>query len=408
MMVFATLSFWLREAGIARSEITMLSWVGLMFGFKWVWAPLVDQIKLPFLYKKLGRRRSWLLVAQIGILISLVGLSLQNPTAGLTSLVGFALLLAFCAATQDIAIDAFRIECAPDDEQGILAASYMVGYRFAMILGSAGALSFAAFCSPYQTGYDLVAWQKTYRFIAAFAGVGIITCIVIKEPYRTVALPAKESLKRWMKRALANPFLDFFKRYKIQSILILGVIASYRISDIVMGVIANPFYVDMGYDKLEVAWVSKVFGIGMTIAGAGLGGILVSRFGVLRILFVGAILAAVTNLLFAGLATVGHSIPGLIIVITADNLSAGVASAAFVAFLSGLTSTTFSATQYALFSSLMAIIPKIVAGFSGFMVESWGYAQFFIFTTVLGIPTLVLLALYMKQLPAADSHVTKE
>jgi PAT family beta-lactamase induction signal transducer AmpG len=228
--------------------------------------------------------------------------------------------------------------------------------------------------------------------MAASMSVGIITVLLSKEP-AAVELSKPKNIVAWIKDVLIEPFADFLKRYQWHAVLILGLIATYRISDVVMGIMANPFYVDMGYTKDEVAAVSKIFGVVMTLLGAFIGGALTVRFGVLKMLFVGAVLSAGSNLLFAWLSTQGHDLTGLIAVISADNLSSGIASAAFIAYLSSLTNIQYSATQYALFSSMMLLAPKWLAGFSGVFVDAYGYQNFFISTAILGIPVLFLVAL---------------
>jgi PAT family beta-lactamase induction signal transducer AmpG len=383
------LSFWLREAGIDRSTIGYLTWVGLIYAFKWAWAPLVDRLQIPLLTKLFGRRRSWLLFAQGLIILGLVGMSTLDPKLALNSVVWCALLVAFGSATQDIALDAFRIESANSDHQAALAATYQTGYRLALIWAGAGALWLAARAET-GSGYDAQAWQFAYLCMAASIGVGVITTLLSKEPAR-YELAKVRNAKEWLYQTLVEPFAEFITRYRWHAILILALIAIYRISDVVMGIMANPFYVDMGYTKDEVAAVSKVFGVVMTLVGAFVGGVLTLRFGVLRILFLGAVLSAVSNLLFAWLANQGHDLQGLIWVISADNLSSGIASAAFIAFLSALTNIRYSATQYALFSSMMLLLPKWLAGFSGVFVDSFGYQAFFYGTAIIGAPVLILI-----------------
>ena len=392
LLVLGTLSFRLREAGIDRSTIGYLSWVGLAYGFKWAWAPLVDRVPLPGLNAWLGRRRSWLLLSQLGVAAGLVGMALADPRAGLTAVVWCALAVAFASATQDIALDAYRIESAPTEQQPALAASYQTGYRLAMIWAGAGVLWLAARAQGGAAGYDQHAWQVAYLVMAASMALGVLTVLLSPEPAPRVIAPARNAAE-WVRSALVEPFADFFKRYKWQAALILALIAVYRISDVVMGIMANPFYVDMGYTKDEVAAVTKIYGVIMTLAGAFVGGSLALRFGVMRILMLGAGLSALTNLLFAWLAGYGHSVPALIAVVSADNLASGIASAAFVGYLSSLTNISYSATQYALFSSLMLMLPKFIAGFSGDYVNAFGYAGFFTSTALLGLPVLVLVAL---------------
>jgi PAT family beta-lactamase induction signal transducer AmpG len=410
LLILGTLSFWLREAGIDRSTIGYLTWVGLIYAFKWMWAPLVDRLSIPVLSKLFGRRRSWLIFAQMLIILGLVGMASIDPKVQLTPIVWCALLVAFGSATQDIALDAFRIESADSDHQAALAATYQTGYRLALIWSGAGVLWLAARAEAGNAGYDASAWQFAYLCMALSISVGVITTLFSKEPVR-IELEKARNAKAWLHQTLIEPFADFIKRYGWHAALILSLIAIYRISDVVMGIMANPFYVDMGYTKDEVAAVSKVFGVVMTLVGAFLGGVLTLRFGVMRILFLGAILSAVSNLLFAWLATQGHDLHGLVWVISADNLSSGIATAAFIAFLSALTNIQYSATQYALFSSMMLLLPKWLAGFSGVFVDSFGYQNFFIITAVIGAPVLILiwLAIHFKvvEFKRHDSQVAK-
>lgn len=395
LLVLGTLGFWLREAGIDRSTIGYLSWVALFYAGKWLWAPLVDRVPILFLTKRLGRRRSWLLFAQALIIFGLIGMATTDPKQNLEPIVWFALLVAFGSATQDIALDAFRIESAKAQYQAALAASYQTGYRLAMIWAGAGALWLAARAETTTGVYLAEAWQFAYLCMALSIGVGVVTTLLSPEP-QSVLLPKARSAGQWLQQTLIQPFADFIGRYRWQAFLILGLIAIYRISDVVMGIMANPFYVDMGYTKDEVAAITKVFGVIMTLLGAFLGGLLTMRFGVMRVLFLGGILSAASNLLFAWLSTRGHDLNGLVWVISADNLSSGIASAAFIAYLSSLTNVQYSATQYALFSSMMLLLPKWFAGFSGVYVDTFGYEHFFIATSLIGIPVLILITLAIR------------
>ncbi len=396
LLVLGTLSFRLREAGIDRATIGYLSWVGLAYGFKWVWAPLVDRLPLPPLTTLLGRRRGWLLLSQALVIAGLVGMALNDPRAGLQPLVLCAVLVAFGSATQDIALDAFRIESAEARKQAALAAAYQTGYRLAMIWAGAGVLWVAAWAEGSATGaYQNGGWRTAYLVMAGSMVVGVLTVLLSAEPVR-LPLPPARSAGDWLRSVLVEPFADFLRRYRWQAVLILSLIAIYRISDVVMGIMANPFYVDMGFTKDEVATVSKVYGVVMTLAGAFVGGVLAMRLGVMRVLMLGAVLSAASNLLFAWMTTRGHDVAALVAVVSADNLAGGIASAAFIAYLSSLTNVSYSATQYALFSSLMLLLPKFVAGFSGAYVEAYGYASFFIGTALLGVPVLVLVALAMR------------
>ena len=404
LLVLGTLSFRLRELGIDRSTIGYLSWVGLFYAGKWLWAPLVDRVPIPGVTKYLGRRRSWLLFAQALIMIGLVGMAMNDPKENLQVIIWFALLVAFASATQDIALDAFRIESAKAEYQAALAASYQTGYRLAMIWAGAGALWLAARAEESTSLYFTNAWQFAYLVMALSMSVGVITTLLSPEP-QIIQLPKARSAGEWLHQTLIQPFADFIGRYRWHALLILALIAVYRISDVVMGIMANPFYVDMGYTKDEVAAVTKVFGVIMTLVGAFVGGILALRFGVMRILFLGAILSAASNLLFAWLSTRGHDLTGLVWVISADNLSSGIASAAFIAYLSSLTNVQYSATQYALFSSMMLLLPKWLAGFSGVYVDRFGYESFFISTALIGIPVLILIGIAIRMQIKGSNHI---
>ena len=422
LLVLGTLSFRLREAGVDRATIGFLSWVGLAYAFKWCWAPLVDRLPLPLLTAWLGRRRSWLLLSQALVAAGLVGMALADPRQGLEGLVWCAVLVAFGSATQDIALDAFRIESARSEEQGMLAAMYQTGYRLAMIWAGAGVLWLAARSETaavaagaavapvggvasgvggtsagalYQNG----GWEMAYLVMATSMLVGVLTVLFSREPARA-ALPPARGVADWLRGALLEPFADFVRRHRWQAVFILALIGTYRISDVVMGIMANPFYVDMGYTKDEVAAVTKIYGVIMTLVGAFVGGALTARLGVHKVLMLGAVLSAASNLLFAWLAGHGHDVVALIAVVSADNLAGGIASAAFIAYLSSLTNVQYSATQYALFSSMMLLAPKWLAGFSGVAVNAWGYPMFFVATALLGVPVLVLVWILMKKMPS--------
>jgi PAT family beta-lactamase induction signal transducer AmpG len=416
LLVLGTLSFWLREAGIDRSTIGHLSWVGLAYGFKWLWAPLVDRLSLPLLTRWLGRRRAWLLLAQVVVVVALLGMANTDPSVSLQPMIYFALAVAFASATQDIALDAYRIEAVTQEKQGAMAATYQAGYRIAMITAGAGVLWIASAVDATPTAYDFMPWHVAYTVMAVCMAVGILATLTINEPELVPNLIAAQEagevhdalvrrgfhgrtlrVASWIYTAILSPFMDFIKRFGWQAALILALIAIYRISDVVMGVMSNPFYVDMGYSKDEVATVSKVYGVVMTIIGAGLGGVLTAKMGVMRTLFLGAVLSASTNLLFVWLAGLGHDVSALVFTVSADNLSAGIASSAFVAYLSGLTNSAYSATQYALFSSVMLMLPKFIAGFSGDFVDAYGYADFFTATALLGVPVLLLVWLVDRQ-----------
>lgn len=392
-LVLGTLAFWLREAQTSITTIGFASWVGLAYAFKWAWSPLVDRVSLPLLTPWLGRRRSWLLLAQALVVLGLWAMASLDPQRALAPLVACAVLVAVASATQDIALDAFRIESAQAQQQGALVATYQTGYRLAMIWAGAGALWIAAWAqTTAPTVYQYSAWQTAYQAMALSMLPGMLVVLFSQEPARWQP-PKAQSVQAWLYGTVIDPFADFIRRYRWQAVLVLSLIALYRISDVVMGIMANPLYVDLGYTKDEIATVTKIYGVVMTLLGAFLGGALVLRWGVLRVLLLGAVLSAGSNLLFSWLATQGHALPKLMLVISADNLSSGIATSAFVAYLSSLTNVRYSATQYALFSSLMVLLPKVLAGYSGMYVAHWGYAHFFTATALLGLPVVLLVTL---------------
>lgn len=459
MLVFSTLSVWLREAGVARETIGYASLIGLAYAFKWVWSPMLDQWRLPLL-GRMGRRRSWLILSQILVAIGLAGMAFSNPQSHLATLIALAVMVAFASATQDIAVDAYRLEIVENERQAALAASYMAGYRVAALLATAGALYFAEWFGSTGLQYRHSAWASTYLLFALLMLPGMLTTLWMKEPtvkleeddkraryalshqlasivvlmILLVSVPAMLTqyyhtnfhpflrgsqtladlfftdraflrglmysllivacLSSFGRRGLApvlTPVNDFIVRYRWQALLLLGLVATYRMSDTVMGVMANVFYIDQGFTKDQIAGVSKVFGLIMTLVGAGAGGVLIVRFGIMPILLLGGIASAATNLMFVVLSGMGAHMQMLVVTISCDNFSAGMATAAFVAYLSSLTNLRFSATQYALLSSIMLLLPRLIGGYSGVMVDKLGYANFFYVTALLGVPTVILI-----------------
>ena len=384
LLVFSTLSAWLTEEGLSRAAIGFFSWVGITYSIKVFWAPFVDQFRLPFLTRYFGRRRGWMLLAQVGIAAGLVAMALTRPQDELALFALLAVFIAFCSATQDIVIDAYRIEAVEKMYQAAMAAMYIFGYRVALLVAGAGTF-YAA---------ELVGWANGYLIMAACMGVGVVTTLLIAEPARGdhAEPPPSGGVGQWLATAVILPFSDFFRRNGRIALLILLFIGIYRISDITMGVMANPFYLDMGYTKIQIAEVSKIFGFFMTLLGAGLGGVLVLRYGITPMLITGAVLVAATNLLFAVLSSAGPDVALLALVISADNLSGGIATTVFIAYLSSLTNTAYTATQYALFSSLMTLPAKFIGGFSGVIVDGYGYFSFFIYAAAIGIPAIIIAA----------------
>ena len=476
LLIFSSLSLWLREAGVERSVVTLFSWAALGYSFKFVWAPLVDSLPLPVLTRVLGRRRSWILFSQLLIMLAIVLMASSDPVEAEGNLFYLALaavMLGFSSATQDIVIDAYRIESADVSLQAMMSSTYIAGYRIGMLVAGAGALYLASAFGSTAEHYSYVAWKNTYLVMAGVMLVGVITTLVVPEPeskrdtgaakasgnFQAIILfvfcvsgfilayfftsEMTVDLKSLLSEFIGNhalssmmveflrlifaigiaylvsgilirfriissevvsrlylePVKDFFERYGSGvAVLLIALIGCYRISDIVLGVISNVFYQDMGFSKNEIATASKLFGLWMTLLGGFLGGILSMKMGVVRILLIGAVLSSATNILFILLAQSGYNVPFLYAVIGIDSLSAGIASAAFVAFLSALTNIKFSAMQYAIFSSMMTLIPKVLGGYSGGMVDTIGYSQFFMFTTLLGVPVIVLVVLVSRKM----------
>lgn len=393
LLVFSTLSAWLRDEGTTRTVIGFFSWVGVTYSIKVFWAPVIDRLPFPFLTRLLGKRRSWMLIAQIGIALGLAGMALVDIQTQLTQLALLAVLVAFSSSTQDIVIDAYRIEAVDRESQGAMAATYVFGYRLALLVAGAGAFYIAEFNS----------WKVAYLSMAALMGVGMLTTLIIQEPKHLTKTQTKTPaatfylrLCNWFSAAVIEPFAEFFSRNGKIALLILLLIAIYKLSDITMGVMANPFYLDLGFSKTEIANISKIFGFFMTIAGAALGGILVARYGMMRPLLLGAVMVALTNLLFAVLAISEPSLTLLAIVISTDNLSGGLAASAFIAYLSSLTNQAYTATQYALFSSLMTLPAKLLGGFSGIVVDTQGYFTFFVYAAAIGLPAIVLVLVLIR------------
>lgn len=555
LLIFSSLSLWLREAGIDRSVVTMFSWAALGYSFKFIWAPLIDALPVPFLTKWLGRRRSWMVVSQLLIVLAIFLMATVNPVSEdvLIYMAGAAVLLGFSSATQDIVIDAYRIELAPPSMQSILSSIYVSGYRIGMIVAGAGALYLADYFGSTEAFYSYEAWRNTYYIMAGVMTLGILTTFASYEPtaeilqsnkqhrnlkvfliysalllipgllfgvvyllnmlinlaidtpvalipqvalrsikfyflalvacapllllyfiinqpkiinkaplvaetredyvrlvllfaFAVVAfiaayvligqlLPAfdgvfvsfvSETLHLLMSLAVAlvagfalvqaglvnkqiamatwiEPIVDFFRRYGMKALLLLALIGLYRISDIVAGVISNVFYQDMGFSKTDIANAVKLVGVIMAIAGGFLGGLLAQRFRIMHAMMIGAILACATNLLFVVLTYNPGSLPIMYMAVIFDNLAAGLASAVFIAFLSALTSIRFTAVQYAIFSSLMTLIPKVMGGYSGSIVDSMGYPFFFIFTFAIGIPILALIYFVDKHIVIGDN-----
>jgi PAT family beta-lactamase induction signal transducer AmpG len=385
-LVYSTLSLWLRQAGVELSTVSTFAWLGFAYSLKFIWAPLVDALHLPVLTRVLGRRRGWMLIAQISIGLSLLVLADIDPTQHIEAFALVAFAVAFSSATQDIVIDAYRIESAETRMQGVLAAAYQYGYRVAMLVSMAGALALAEFAS----------WTETYMAMAGCMVVGILTTLYCREPVVQIreslykGMSAIEKMVQWFKHAVADPFADFFKRFGSFAIVMLAFISLYRISDYVLGILANPFYYEIGFSNLQIAAIAKVYGLWVSLFGIGAGAWAVVQYGVARCLVIATILIASTNLFFAAMVIVGPEPWMLAVTISADNFAQGLSGTVLIAYLSSLTNLSFTATQYALLSSFMSLLGKFTAGYSGNVQEAIGWLGFFLYAAALGIPAILL------------------
>lgn len=391
LLVGGTLSVWLKDSGVSLEDIGLLSLAGLAYAFKFIWAPLVDEIRLPLL-GRLGRRRAWLLAAQGLLAISLLAMSAVTPAGSLGLFVAITVLAGLAGATQDVVIDAYRIEIAPQEQQGALAATYTLGYRLALLVSGALALLLA----------DHLPWPQIYQGMVALVGLIMLATLAAREPEAAPASASGTSFLAGLRHSVAGPFRDFFLRYRGRLGLgLLLFIGLFKISDQMLGVMALPFYLDCGFSKTQIAAVSKLFGVWVGIAGAFLGGAVVVRLGIQRTLLIAMLLGAFSNLLYVVLAQHPADIRWFVAVIGGENLSGGFLGAAAVAWLSALVSREYTATQYALFSSLVTLPGKLLGGFSGFLVSDLGYDGFFVLSTVAVVPALLLYPWLTRRLPKA-------
>jgi PAT family beta-lactamase induction signal transducer AmpG len=387
-----TLGYWLRDEGTTLQAIGFLSWVGLAYSLKFLWAPIVDRVDAP-IFGRFGRRRSWMLLTQALVAAGLLGLSAWGPRHGLTTVGALALLVAFSSSTQDIVIDAWRIEAARDsDELGLLSAAYQLGYRAALIASEALILISASH----------VGWPLSYTFMAVLMGVGIGATAAAIEPARVEAAGAAGARGltsvRGFVDAVVGPFTEFFRAHGAVALLMLAMISLYRLPEFLMGPMANPYYHDLGLSKDTVGAVRASVGLIGSLAGIAAGGLSAVRLGYFRTLVLGLVLQSTVIASFAILAHTGPDVRVFATVMICDNFGAAFAGVALVTYMSSLTSAGYTATQYALLSSAYTYVGKFSKGFSGVIVESLahgrtlldGYALFFIAAGLLGIPAIVL------------------
>lgn len=369
LLTITVLQAWMKEEGVDLAVIGMMALVGLPYTLKFLWAPFLDRFTLPFL----GRRRGWLLVAQVALFFSIAGLGLTDPKDNPWMLAFAAFLVTFFSASQDIVVDAYRREDLPDEELGLGSSLYVNGYRVGMLLASGGGLIMA----------DHMPFSMVYLIMAFCLAPGIITTFFAPEPETELGTP------KTIKEAVIEPMVEYFSRQG--ALWILAFILLYKIGDTMASAMTTPFYLDIGFSKTEIGTIVKLFGFWATIAGSLAGGVLMLRLGINRCLWYFGFLQAVSTAGFAVLAQIGHSIPFLSAVIAFENLSSGMGTAAYVAFMASITNKKFTATQYALLSSLMGVPRVLASAPTGFLVKAMGWEGFFIGCTLIAVPGMLLL-----------------
>jgi len=414
------IGLWLTDSSISMTEIGLFAYTLLPYSFKFAWAPLLDQVRLPVLHRLLGKRRSWMLVAQLGILVAFVGLWLSDPHTQLMQVALFALLLGFCGASQDISVDAWRIEVAPPEEQGTMLGAYQLGYRLT-------ALATAAL-APYIA--QLVSWRASLAFLGCLIFLGMAAAIFAHRPPESDARDEVRAAETklhlfgtigaaigWFYGAVIAPFVDFFRTHRWTGLLILAMIGAYRMPDFIMGTVARPMY-RQSFSLIEIGTMSGLIGVWVTVAGALIGGFVVFRFGIMRALLAGLIAVIAGNLCYALLAASGHNIVMFAAAIGVENIAAGFAGTALLAYMSSLTNKAFTATQYALFSSFYAMPGKLLGGLSGLLVDWFaahrhlaeavfpslaslpdkvvGFVPFFVTTAFAALPALVMFLILAR------------
>lgn len=406
-LTFGTLTLWLTEVGINKTSIGLFALAGTPYTFKFLWAPLIDRLTIPGLGRRLGQRRSWMLLTQMALMFSIIGLGTSDPREAPLYTALFALLTAFWSASQDIVIDAYRVEILQEKEYGAGAAMVVLGYRLGMLISGAGALYLATY----------LGWFLTYIAMAALLGVGILTVLLNPEPNRQESNDSRDREKKirnhlanhptrshrqslllvWFFSAVVAPFSEFMSRRGW--LLTLLFILFYKLGDALAGVMSNPFYVEMGFSKIEIANVSKLFGLAALITGSFMGGILVNRIGIMRALLWCGFLQMFSNLMFVWLAQTGYDLSLLTLTIAVENLSSGMGMAAFVSYLSALCHVAYTATQYALLSSLMAFGRTLLSSSGGWLADQMSWTLFFLLTTGAALPGLLILWMIRRSPP---------
>ncbi|MDY0881886.1 AmpG family muropeptide MFS transporter [Dongia soli] len=395
LLTLSTLSYWLAKVGVDKTTIGLFALTGTPYTFKFLWSPIIDQVHLPVLGRWLGRRRAWLFLIQILLAAAILAMGHTDPAIAPLRTAMAALVVAFLSASQDIVIDAYRIEILADEEQGAGAGATQTGYRLGLLLAGAGALALS----------DYLDWQIVFAVLAAAMLLSAIVTLIAPrapEPVR----PAPRNYREWTAEAVIRPLADFAQRRGW--VVILVFILFYKFGDAIGGIMANPFYAAMGFSGSEIALVSKLWGVWMTVLGGLIGGILVARIGMFRTLMIGGVLQALTNFTFCIVAWRGHDLYALTAAITADNLAGGAAGAAMVAYLSRLTNIAFTATQYALLTSFMAYGRTLMSAGGGWLADQMDWASFFALTALLAVPGLLLLYWLSRLYPGDDRTLVEK
>ena len=388
MLVFSTLTAWLRDVGISLTEIGFFAWLVLTYSLKFLWAPFVDRYSIPG-FKFFGKRRGWILFSQSMIFLSLIGMSLIDPLQNIKLLALFAFFAAFFGSIQDVAVDALRIEIGEAKEQGDLAASYQLGYRIAILVASSMALIFA----------DLYSWSYVYQLMGILMLIGSAGALICYEPTN------QEIAILRFDEALFEAFKDFFNRFGLWSAaLLLLIISTYRLTDIVMGPMAMPFYLDLGFSKTEIGALVKTIALFGSVIGFFIGGLVIKRISLFNALLLGGLCVLLTNLFFAYVASVQANISLLSLIVGLDSFAAGLVGTVNIAFLTSLVSKKFTAVQYAMLTSFMMLPGKFFSGFSGMLADYYvstssiesGWEYFFYTTSAMSIPALLLILIYKK------------
>jgi PAT family beta-lactamase induction signal transducer AmpG len=387
----STLAVWLTEDGVSLAAVGLFAMVGVPYSFKFLWAPLVDRAPVPGMTRLFGRRRGWALTTQAALIAALLALGASDPAADPWTVAALALVVAFCSASQDIVIDAYRVEILEESQYGAGAAAVQFGYRAAMLVSGAGALLLA----------EAMAWFWVYATMAGLVGCGALVVLASREPTAPARLtaPPAPGLAAWARDAFVGPFADMLRRHGWTVAVILAFVVLYKLGDAMAGVMANPFYIKIGFTKADIAEISKLYGFVATILGTAMGGVLVARIGIPRSLLVCGVLQAVSNLMFAWQAHVGADRLWLTATIAIENVSGGMGSAAFVAYISALCSLSYTGTQYSLLSSLAAVGRTVLAAQGGYLAEAVGWIDFFLLSTVAALPGLALLLWMMRRFP---------